>query len=235
MIILPILLVIIAIFCIFQIRPLTARLKLTAHADPQIDGLLKFHLAQVALAVFVLTIVYFIDPANFTTFFRFGDIHAHISKIGWLGITGNETWLGIATSLGAFITLGTGIFMVGQLRKTNAKFTTLPSLLPWIILFSAMNAFSEEAIFRMGIIAPLYGQLAVPLILLISGILFGLPHYFGQPSGIIGVLMAGFLGWLLAMSLGETQGLFLAWAIHFVQDMIIIRSMLLVNARGSQI
>jgi hypothetical protein len=65
--------------------------------------------------------------------------------------------------------------------------------------------------------------------------MFGLPHYFGTPSGVIGVLMAGFLGWLLAMSLVETQGIFLAWAIHFVQDVVIITSMILMsNKRNSQ-
>jgi hypothetical protein len=43
--------------------------------------------------------------------------------------------------------------------------------------------------------------------------------------------MAGFLGWLLAMSLVETQGIFLAWAIHFVQDVVIITSMILMRKK----
>jgi membrane protease YdiL (CAAX protease family) len=91
------------------------------------------------------------------------------------------------------------------------------------------NAFSEEAIFRIGIVSPLYGILSVSIIVLISGVVFGLPHYFGMPSGILGALMAGFLGWLLAMSLVETQGLLIAWAIHFVQDVVIITSMILMS------
>jgi len=32
-------------------------------------------------------------------------------------------------------------------------------------------------------------------------------------------------GWLLALSIIETQGLFLAWAVHFVQDVVIFASM----------
>ena len=71
------------------------------------------------------------------------------------------------------------------------------------------------------------------IIILISGILFGIPHYFGMPKGLLGVLMAGFLGWLLAISVLETHGLFLAWAVHFVQDVVIIASVFLIDTAKS--
>ena len=228
-IIVPIFIVFFATIGIFQLRALTSKLKFTAHTDPQIDRMLKFQSAQLVLAFAVLVIVYLLNPENFKAFFQFGDIQARISKVTWLGITGNETWLEIVLVLGFFITFGTGIFMYFQAKKAGAKVTSLFLFIPWVILFSAMNAFSEEAIFRIGIVTPLYGQLPVWIILIISGILFGLPHYFGQPSGVIGVIMAGFLGWLLAMSLVETQGLFLAWVVHFVQDVVIITAMFLMG------
>jgi hypothetical protein len=47
-------------------------------------------------------------------------------------------------------------------------------------------------------------------------------HYFGTPGKIPGVLLAGFLGWFLAKSIGETHGFFWAWLIHFLQDVVII-------------
>jgi len=40
-----------------------------------------------------------------------------------------------------------------------------------------------------------------------------------------------FPGWLLAMSLVETQGFLLAWVIHFVQDVVIITSMILMSRK----
>jgi hypothetical protein len=43
--------------------------------------------------------------------------------------------------------------------------------------------------------------------------------------------MAGFLGWLLALSLVETQGLLIAWALHFAQDVVIIGSMILISRK----
>jgi membrane protease YdiL (CAAX protease family) len=225
----PILLVVLATLGIFQLRKWTGKLKFALLQDSQLDGLLKFQSAQLGMTLIVLALVYLLNPVNFVTFFRLGDTQVHISKIPWLGITGNETWLQVALTLGLFITLGTGIFMFLQVKKSSAQFKLIPTLLFWSVVFSAMNAFSEEAIFRMGIVSPLYGQLSIPIIAIISGVLFGLPHYFGQPSGPIGVLMAGFLGWLLAMSLVETQGIFLAWLIHFVQDVVIITSMILMS------
>ena len=230
--VIPIILVLLTTLGIFQLRTWTGKLKFVLLKDSRLDGLLKFQSAQLILTIVVLVIIYLLNPANFATFFRFGDVNARIGKISWLGITGNETWLQIALTLGLFITLGTGIFMFLQVKKSGARFVLPLSLLLWSIVFSAMNAFSEEAIFRMGIVSPLYGQLSVPIIAIISGVLFGLPHYFGQPSGPVGVLMAGFLGWLLALSLIETQGLFLAWAIHFVQDVVIFVSMFAMSQKS---
>jgi uncharacterized protein len=231
MIFITFLLVVLAIGGIFSLRPVTAKIKVSLHTNSVVDNQIKFQFLQLILATLYLVVVYFLNPENFTHFFRVGDIHAHISKIAWLGVTGNETWLEIATSIGFFITLGTAIFMLFQLKKAGADYRYFLFSLLWAIPFSAANAFSEEAIFRVGIISPLFGTYSVPVILLISAAVFGLPHYFGMPSGVVGALMAGFLGWLVAMSLVETQGLFLAWAIHFVQDVVIITSMILMSRK----
>jgi membrane protease YdiL (CAAX protease family) len=221
-----------AIAGIFALPSLTAKIKTSFHQNSVVNFQIKFQAAQLILAAIVLAFVYLLNPENFRMFFNTGNIYAHITEVTWLGIIGTETWLEIATSLGLFITLGTGIFMFFQLKKAGGGYRYFLFSLLWAIPFSITNAFSEEAIFRLGIISPLYGIFSVPTLLLISAVLFGLPHYFGTPSGIIGVLMAGFLGWLLAMSVVETQGIFLAWAIHFVQDVVIITSLLLMSMRN---
>jgi len=42
---------------------------------------------------------------------------------------------------------------------------------------------------------------------------------------VIGVLMAGFLGWLLGKAMVETRGMFWPWCIHLVQDVLIFSFM----------
>ena len=220
-----------AIAGIFSLRPVTAKIKTVFNQNSVVDYQIKFQSLQLVLTAVVLLFTYFLNPENFSHFFRMGDVNAHISKIAWLGVTGKETWLEIATSIGLYITIGTAVFMFFQLKKAGVDYRYFWFSLLWSIPFSMANAFSEEAIFRIGIISPLYGIFSVSVIVLISGIVFGAPHYFGMPSGVVGVLMAGFLGWLLAMSLVETQGLFIAWAIHFVQDVVIITSMILMSRK----
>jgi uncharacterized protein len=216
---------------IFALRPVTAKITTVFHSNPVVNTQIKFQTMQLILTVVVLLFIHFLNPENFARFFRVGDVNAHISKIDWLGVTGNETWLEIATSIGVFITLGTALFMFFQLKKAGVDYRYFLFSLLWSIPFSMANAFSEEAIFRIGIISPLYGIFSVSVIVLISAIIFGAPHYFGMPSGVVGALMAGFLGWLLALSLVETQGLLIAWALHFVQDVVIITSMLLMSRK----
>ncbi|WP_426454173.1 CPBP family intramembrane glutamic endopeptidase [Paenibacillus sp. S-38] len=81
---------------------------------------------------------------------------------------------------------------------------------------------SEEIIFRYSFVAVVshlgYSPYAAQGL---AAITFGIVHYFGTPSGIPGVLMAAFLGWILAKSMLETKGFFWALCIHFLQDAVI--------------
>jgi hypothetical protein len=99
--------------------------------------------------------------------------------------------------------------------------------LPFIFILAAMNAFAGEAITRLSVVTALDGTISRRNIYVISVVLFGFPHFFGVPGGMLGSLMAGFLGWLLAKSIAETEGMFWAWFIHFLQDVIIFAGLFL--------
>jgi len=98
-------------------------------------------------------------------------------------------------------------------------------LLPVVLLLALMNSFSEEMNYRASQLAVLQGVLSNPHALLITAAYFGIGHYYGVPYGIVGVLMAGILGWLLGKSMLETKGSFWAWFIHFLQDVMIFSFM----------
>jgi membrane protease YdiL (CAAX protease family) len=85
-------------------------------------------------------------------------------------------------------------------------------------------------IFRVGINGPLTNLLSPNKIYLISAVIFGVAHFQGMPSGIIGVILAGLLGYVLSKSIHETNGIFWAWLIHFLQDIIIIGSLYLLKS-----
>jgi membrane protease YdiL (CAAX protease family) len=93
--------------------------------------------------------------------------------------------------------------------------------LPWSIAVATLNAASEEFQFRSVLLAHLRGVFRPAEMALLTAVFFGLGHYYGQPSGPLGVLMAGFAGWIWARSMIETRGGIWAFLIHFVQDIVI--------------
>jgi membrane protease YdiL (CAAX protease family) len=97
----------------------------------------------------------------------------------------------------------------------------LLSLLPWAVATSALNAANEEFQFRSVLLARLSNVVSSKEACLLTAVLFGVDHYFGQPSGWGGVFMAGIAGWVWAKSMIETRGFTCAFASHFVQDMVI--------------
>lgn len=193
----------------------------------------KFQFLLLGVALLVLFALYFVNAANFSSFLALGNIAAPVREVSWLGIPEGESWLSLGTSLALSVTLATFTFVYLQFRKSGCGLKKLWPCLPWVLLFSLSNAFSEEIIYRLGVLVPLVGAIDTNYILLISAISFGAPHFRGMPSGIVGALMAGLLGWLLAKSVVETNGIFWALFIHFLQDVVIFSVFILAAASKS--
>lgn len=171
---------------------------------------LTFTMQAMVLPVsfIALGLVYAYDRQNFKTFFRAG--------------FRKNSYTSIALLIAILFTAGNALLMSSAVMSENGSLNkTFYSLLPMVILFSATNAWSEEIFSRFVIVAGLNGKLKPEVICWISAIIFGLPHFFGTPSGIPGVIMSGLLGWLLARSVIETKGIGWALLIHFLQDLII--------------
>jgi hypothetical protein len=99
----------------------------------------------------------------------------------------------------------------------------------WPRSFGVIVSLATGAFVYFNVVTALDGIFSRPTIYMISALIFGVPHYFGVSGGLMGALMAGFLGWLLAKSIAETEGIFWAWFIHFLQDVIIFTGLFLVS------
>ncbi len=195
----------------------------------------QFNFQTIVLLITGISILatYLLNKQSFANYFSFGQISASGNELKWLGIKQGDTWLKTGLSLCIVITIVTAIFLYFQLKSINPNWKSLQSGIFWILLFSLSNSFGEEMIFRLGIVSPLSEQLAPTTIFIISAVLFGIPHFTGMPNGIIGVTLAGILGFILAKSMYETNGFFWAWVIHFLQDVLIIGTMFLMNENTS--
>ncbi len=197
------------------------------------NGYLNFQMTYQGLLLIItalsLLTTYLICPEGFLSFFKWGNLSAPADELKFFGIKKDDKWLSTGLSVMVFISLITAVFMYFQLKKSHVDFSLLWPMMGWVILFSLINSFGEEMIYRLGVIAPLNGLISPMMICWVSAILFGLPHFSGMPSGVIGVVMAGVLGFVLSKSMIETNGFFWAWLIHFLQDVIIIGSLYLMS------
>lgn len=150
-----------------------------------------------------------------------GDLHAEAEPVRWLGMDKALSWSRFGLILAACITSGTLLFLIISAPPTGTFLERMLPLLPLVLLLAGMNAFSEEVIYRGALLAPLNEVLGKSQALLLTAVLFGLWHFYGVPYGVVGVVMAGVLGWLLGKSMLETKGIFWAVFIHFWQDVAI--------------
>jgi membrane protease YdiL (CAAX protease family) len=108
-----------------------------------------------------------------------------------------------------------------QVLPISRQFSQILIYLPAIVIAAAINAFGEEFEFRSMPLVRLEPVFGPGLTIIMTAALFGLLHYFGQPGGPFGVLLAGYLGWIAAKSMIETRGFVWAFLIHFVGNFII--------------
>lgn len=193
-------------------------------SNTYLDGELKYQVITLFLAVFTLGLVFIVAPTSFQKYFSFGNISAPVVPVPAIGISPapNETWLQIGINFAVIISLVTFIFIYLQLIRGKKIPRENLRFFYWVVVFALMNSFTEEMITRFSVVALLDSIIPLSYIYLVSAFIFGTVHYFGTPGKIPGVLLAGFLGWFLAKSIGETQGFFWAWLIHFLQDVVII-------------
>lgn len=191
----------------------------------QFNKLITYQLITLFMVGLMAMITAKVMPENFTKYFRIGDLSAPAERSKLLGISKTESWKRIGITFSVIVSaVIIAVVLFPAIRKTGFSFG-LP-IFGLAILLAASNAFVEEYITRFQVVVALAGSISPARIALISGLLFGIPHYLGNPGGIIGVLLATFLGWLLAKSIIETRGIGWAVFIHFLQDVIIFTAIL---------
>ena len=208
----------------------TNQIPLQIHPNSFVNGLAKYQVFALAVGI-VATIATLILNPDSRQFLNIGQLNTIAEKEKWLGINGKSSWTVNGLQLLFVVSIMTGIFMFLAVKYTDSISNFQWSFIPLILLFSLTNSLTEELIFRFSIVGGLFNHYPKLTILILSAVLFGLPHYFGNPSGVIGILMSGVLGYILCKATLETKGLSIAWAIHCVQDIIIFTALMMMNVK----
>ena len=184
-----------------------------------------YMLAEQSLRLLVtlaIIVVLFILKKHASAFFLVkGNTSATVEPVKWMGIKQGERWNKLGPLFALIISSGTLAFLILAGRPPlNLVVQALP-FLPAILIAAALNAFNEEMTYKASFLSVLEDVVGKHQSLWLMAAYFGLGHFYGIPYGVIGVLMAGFLGWFLGKSMLETRGLWWAWFIHFWQDVLI--------------
>jgi hypothetical protein len=209
-------------WALIYIKPNAKRiLPRTILGNAYLDVELKYQIITLILACLTLGLVFWVAPISFQKYFSlFGNISAPAVPVPAIGLV-DQNWLQLGIQFALVISGVTFVVIYLQLMRGKRLQEGTFRFFLWVVVLALMNAFTEEMITRFSVVALLDNLIPLPYVYLASALIFGSVHYFGMPGKIPGVLMAGFLGWLLAKSIGETQGFFWAWLIHFLQDVII--------------
>lgn len=191
-------------------------------ANPSFNVSMLANQSLRLVVTLVIIAALFLLKKNRSSFFLVkGDINAQVEQVRWLGIKECECWNKLGRNFAIIISLGTLAFLVFAGRPPIDILIRAIPFLPAVFLAAALNAFNEEMTYKASFLSVLEGVVGKHQALWLMAAYFGIGHFYGIPYGVIGVLMAGFLGWFLGKSMLETRGLWWAWFIHFIQDVLI--------------
>ena len=184
-----------------------------------------FMLAEQSLRLIVTLVIiaslFVLKKTRAAFFLVKGDTSAPVEPIRWLDIKQGERWNKLGRKFAIILSLGTLAFLVFAGRPPMDIVIRALPFLPAVFLAAALNAFNEEMTYKASFLSVLGDVVGKHQALWLMAAYFGIGHFYGIPYGVIGVLMAGFLGWFLGKSMLETRGLWWAWFIHFIQDILI--------------
>ena len=150
-----------------------------------------------------------------------GQLDAPITPVKWLGFPRPEPWTHFGPKWILFLSLGMVVMLnIFGMVHLDALISSL-TLMPVILILSALNAFNEEVTYRSAQLGPLEPAVGSRQALWIVAILFAISHYYSAINGLAGVILTIFMGWMLTKAMLETRGFFWSWLIHFTQDVII--------------
>lgn len=194
-------------------------------------SLLSEQSLNLIVALIIIAYLFIVKKKRQAFFLAVGDIAAPAEPVRWLGVPGGTSWKRFGSILAVCLSLGTLAFLVIAAPPSLDSALRLLPFLPAVLLAAAVNAFYEEMTYKASFLSVLVDPAGKRQALLLMAAFFGIWHYYGIPYGIIGVLMATFLGWLLGKSMLETGGLFWAWFLHFLQDVLIFAFLALGSIR----
>jgi membrane protease YdiL (CAAX protease family) len=176
-------------------------------------------LIQVLFTLIVLIVTWVLLRRRQAFFLGKGQLDAELEPVRWLGIRKGQLWTVFSWIFAGCFAGGTTLYVVLAYGRLLHNFNRIIPLLPLVVVFAAINAFTEEFTYRAPLLGATHEVLGRQAALVINAVFFGFAHYiYGTPNGIPGLLMTTFVGYLFGKSMLETRGSFWALFTHMMAD-----------------
>jgi membrane protease YdiL (CAAX protease family) len=149
-------------------------------------------------------------------FLTIGDLRARLRRGGRTTLS----W-GALTLLAIPITTLPVLANVVAVRQPELPLAVALTMAPVIVAGATANTLLEEFVFRQGLLARLVPAVGERHALGMTSLRFGIGHYFGNPSGPIGVLLATILGVFAGKCMLDCRGSGWVWLLHWINDLVI--------------
>lgn len=195
-----------------------------ASTDPGGPGfpasLVALQASKLLIAAAMIGVLLLLGKRPPEFFLAVGSVSGRIRPVRALGFPRPDPWwrFGLIWGGGIAAVLAVAFGWSGSAAIDGS----LMSLLPAIVVLAAVNSFTEEMTYRAPLLATLEPVIGSGRAVWLAAVYFGFAHYFGVPGGLVGAVGTVFLGWLLGKAMVETRGLFWAWLIHFLSDIVIV-------------
>ena len=228
------------LFTLFLALGLTSLLRGTAWFQGHFNyrgvsyftGFAAVMVLDILVALAVIAVLWRMKRDRRAFFLAKGRMDAPVEPIRWLGIKAGGSWKSLTWIFAGIAALAVAVPTLLAIAPSGATWLRALPLFPAAVLFSAVNAFTEEAYFRCSLLSTLCAAIGRTQTLLLILVFFGLSHWlYGSPSGIVGFAMTGFLSWIMARSMLETKGMLAPWIIHFAPDVVVFMSYALLFVR----
>ena len=196
-------------------------------------GFMALYVLDIGVALAVIAVLWILKRDRRTFFMTKGRLDAPFEPVRWLGIKAGGSWKTFGWIFGCAAALAVLVPTILTIAPSTATVVKTLPFLPAVLLFAAINAFTEEVYHRAGLLATLTEIIGKNQTLLLAAVFFGLAHWlYGSPPGLVGALMTGFLAWLLGKSMLETRGIAWPWLMHFLPDVMIFFSYALLRVKA---
>jgi len=148
-------------------------------------------------------------------------LRTRIDPVPLLGFPKPDPWPRFGLQWGFYIAMALAAVQAFSFHFHSDLLLKIIPILPSILFYAALNAFNEEITFRAPMLATFEPVGGSRQALWMAAYFFGISHYFGTPGGIAGGIASIFMGWILGKAMVETRGLFWAWWIHLLSDIVI--------------